>query len=225
MSGRHISRETERALVMQRLVVEVSARDLTRFGLGSLIEAFEMLEVIHYLKFGDEGFAGLCRIRPRPGTKPGEIMQGPNVRLELLAKEEDSFIVYMEIRPTKSECTIFSGVYLCAPPELRGDLIRISVLGEVEGIKTMLDGIEEAKVGYRIHELTDASIPPNSPMSTLTERQREILVEAYRNGYYEVPRRINSEELANRLKLDKSTVVEHLRKAENRLVSEIILTA
>ena len=208
---------------MQRLVVEVSARDLARFGLGSFLDRFEMLEVIHYLKFGNEGFAGVCRVRPKPGIRPERIMQGPNVRLELLANEEDNFIVYMEIRPYKTDCTMFSGVYLCAPPEVRGDLIRISALGDVEGIKKMLDGIEEAAVSYRIHELTDAKIPPNSPMSSLTDRQREILVEAYERGYYDVPRRINSEELASTLKLDKSTVVEHLRKAENRLVTQIVM--
>ena len=207
---------------MQRLVVELSTRDLTRFGAESLVDRFEMLEVIHYLRLGTEGFAGICRIRLRPRVGFGEIAIGSNTRFDLLAKEGDTLVVYMEIRPIKTDCTIFSDVYLCAPPEIHGEMIRVTALGETDGIRRMLNSIEEAAVRYNICSLTDAKFPPNSPISTLTERQREILVEAHERGYYDVPRRINSEELANKLKIDKSTVVEHLRKAENRLVSQIV---
>jgi predicted DNA binding protein len=41
-------------------------------------------------------------------------------------------------------------------------------------------------------------------------------------GYYEVPRKISSEELSSHLNADKSTVVEHLRKAEKKLIDGII---
>jgi len=41
-------------------------------------------------------------------------------------------------------------------------------------------------------------------------------------GYYDVPRRTDSEMVAKALELDKSTVVEHLRKAEKRLLKQVI---
>jgi predicted DNA binding protein len=40
-------------------------------------------------------------------------------------------------------------------------------------------------------------------------------------GYYDIPRKITSEELAERLGLVGSTVVEHLRKAEQRLMTQL----
>jgi DNA-binding CsgD family transcriptional regulator len=208
---------------MQRLVVELSTRDLTRFDVESLAGKFELLEVIHYLRMGTEGFAGICRIKPSPGIKIEEMVVGSNIRFELLAKEGDNFVVYLEIRPITVHCPIFSEVYLSAPPEIRGEMIRLTALGEIEGIRKMMEGMDQAAVRYKVCSLTDAKFPPNSPISTLTDRQRKILLEAYEQGYYEVPRRINSEELANRLKIDKSTVVEHLRKAENRLMSQIVM--
>lgn len=51
----------------------------------------------------------------------------------------------------------------------------------------------------------------------LTVRQREILNTATDAGYYQLPREISREELANRLDIAGGTVSEHLRKIESRL--------
>ena len=59
-------------------------------------------------------------------------------------------------------------------------------------------------------------------LSALTERQREALTAAQRYGYYEYPRRISTEDLARKMGLTKTTLIEHLRKAENALVSNLI---
>lgn len=45
---------------------------------------------------------------------------------------------------------------------------------------------------------------------------------AYALGYYDVPRKISSDELSRQLNVDKSTIVEHLRKAERKLIDGII---
>lgn len=45
---------------------------------------------------------------------------------------------------------------------------------------------------------------------------------AFALGYYDVPRQISSKELFRHLNADKSTIVEHLRKAEKKLIDGII---
>lgn len=69
----------------------------------------------------------------------------------------------------------------------------------------------------KVISLTDARVPPESPLAPLTERQRKVLITAYKLGYYDVPRRISSKDLAQRLDLVKSTFSAHIRKAEGRL--------
>lgn len=59
-------------------------------------------------------------------------------------------------------------------------------------------------------------------LDALTDRQREVLFVAYERGYFEVPRQVTTEELAESLDLERSTVAEHLRNAESTLLSEVL---
>jgi hypothetical protein len=62
-------------------------------------------------------------------------------------------------------------------------------------------------------------VPPNldNVFMLLTERQREIIFYAVENGYYEIPRKINTDDLAKKFGMTQSALSEHLRKIE-RLV-------
>lgn len=64
-----------------------------------------------------------------------------------------------------------------------------------------------------------AAVPLADLTSELTERQIEILRAAIDGGYYEQPRGTDLEELSDRFGIAPSTLREHLRKAEHRLLS------
>ena len=53
----------------------------------------------------------------------------------------------------------------------------------------------------------------------LSEKQKLIFSLARKNGYYETPRRTTIEEIASSAGVHKATAAEHLRKAENKLLS------
>ncbi len=56
----------------------------------------------------------------------------------------------------------------------------------------------------------------------LTEKQEEMLIVAYLMGYYSFPRRISLRELAERLGISVSTLAEHLRRAEAKVVEAFV---
>lgn len=90
-----------------------------------------------------------------------------------------------------------------------------------EIMKTFLDVIgqlgEIKNVSFQPAAFSDSSI-----LSCLTERQKEVIQTAKKNGYYDVPRKISTEELSKRLGISAATTIEHLRKAEHRIISSIL---
>ena len=61
-----------------------------------------------------------------------------------------------------------------------------------------------------------------SPLSPLTDRQREVLRAAYLSGYYDWPRETTAEELADSLGIASPTLHEHLRRAERNLLAGVL---
>jgi len=61
-----------------------------------------------------------------------------------------------------------------------------------------------------------------TPLSELTDRQREALEAAYDGGYFEWPRANTAEEIAPELGITSSTLHWHLREAERSLVGSLL---
>ncbi|KYH24939.1 bacterioopsin transcriptional activator [Halalkalicoccus paucihalophilus] len=59
--------------------------------------------------------------------------------------------------------------------------------------------------------------------SPLTDRQRDVVTEALTRGYYDWPRAITNEGLAEELGISRATLQEHLRKAERALLSAALV--
>ncbi|WP_258084886.1 helix-turn-helix domain-containing protein [Thermococcus thermotolerans] len=59
-----------------------------------------------------------------------------------------------------------------------------------------------------------------APIAKLIKRQAEVLLLAYKSGYFDEPRKVTLRELAEMLNLSPSTVKEHLRKGLKRLLDE-----
>lgn len=60
---------------------------------------------------------------------------------------------------------------------------------------------------------------PAVPAPDLTARQATVLRAAVEDGYYEFPRRTSTAGLADRFDLARSTLEEHLRRAEGKLAA------
>jgi predicted DNA binding protein len=61
----------------------------------------------------------------------------------------------------------------------------------------------------------------NSVFSQLTERQVNSLIAALEAGYYQIPKKVTTTEIAGRSKVPRTTYEEHLRKAESKVLEAI----
>lgn len=101
----------------------------------------------------------------------------------------------------------------------RGGL-RVTVIGEEEVMREAMPAIPSS-LHLKLEQLGEYEPNTERLFSLLTERQQEILQEAIRQGYYEVPRKVTHQEVAESLNCSGGTVGEHLRKIESKLLSEI----
>lgn len=230
------------AAPMRRLVVEVSPNELEgtearAVPWGIMPEKLKSLEMVHILKMLPGEFAAIARVELKdPAFKVEELFRMLGVQgaeLELLGRENETTFTYfvrVKSRPQSNAQELGrlkSMPYLSTPFEFRDGKLRVTFLGTSPQIKRLLENLARAlrkqpRFRYRVVSLTDAKFPPNSPIGRLTEKQRRVLITAYKLGYYDVPRRITSEELARRLNLVKSTFSAHVRKAERRLLTEML---
>ena len=61
-----------------------------------------------------------------------------------------------------------------------------------------------------------------SLLQSIPSRQRQLLNAAMEEGYYEMPREITLEDLADEVGVAKTTASQHLRKAEQRVMNFVI---
>jgi predicted DNA binding protein len=94
---------------------------------------------------------------------------------------------------------------------------------DLKGLLRGLDRIGTAEVLHKknVSEgMTDDTflLSLSSLFGQLTEKQMKALVNAVENGYYEIPKRITADELAKKQGQPRSTLEEHIRKAESKIV-------
>lgn len=97
----------------------------------------------------------------------------------------------------------------------------LTLVGEQEALQCggAFEGFDDIQVTLR--RLTDYQ-GPTDELDTLTRRQREVVETAHELGYFEVPREANADDIADELDLDRSTVTEHLQRAERNLLSSLL---
>ena len=114
-----------------------------------------------------------------------------------------------------------------ALPIIRENHGKLQGVDRVYGTKRVLDVMVFRLVDLRntmeeLQAVGDASLgklaPIAEPASRLTERQQTVMHLALERGYFEWPRSVEARELAAELDVAHSTFLEHLRKAERKLL-------
>lgn len=212
---------------MKKLVIEFQVGIVMKTMLKRFLDNVEGLEVLEVLKidFKRGTKLVLASIKMKKGI-PIKTLEMPNMSiLNVLQHEGDDHICLMRAEvpaPLKKIMKQFDlDLIWTAPMTLDKEKVVFSVLGEEKELRTLLTKLKlvgEAKVV----SFQSATYDSHGMLTTLTEQQRKTIIEAKKSGYYEYPRKINAEGLAKKLGISKATVVEHLRKAEVRLIANIL---
>jgi DNA-binding Lrp family transcriptional regulator len=99
--------------------------------------------------------------------------------------------------------------------------IVISCIGETPELEKALKAFRLMGSVKQLH-FQKATFTEYDPLACLTTKQKDIVLNAKKSGYYDYPRRVNSQDLADSLGISKATLIEHLRKAEIRLIDTLL---
>jgi len=215
---------------MRRLILELK-KDEAYENTTAQLKNVRTLDQLQLLRQDREEIAMICRVEFEEAVNSVEefIKQIDDniVDVKLLEQEKTgAYIVFVKIKLSGSRSSTFSlvrseGGYIVSR-EVRDDIIKVTFIGSASQIRKILDEVKRWGQHYRIISLTDAKFMLDSPLNSLTEKQREVLMASYKLGYYDMPRRINTEQLAIKLNLHKSALATHRRKAELRILTQIL---
>jgi len=141
--------------------------------------------------------------------------------------DDDSFYVYVE-HETRDADAAFRQPFLdrrvlpIPPITYRADgTVAVELVGRRADVSATVEAFDD-RIEVRIDEVGEHERALSAFSSLLTGRQREALRAAVAAGYYDVPRSGSVADVADRLDCAASTASTHLRKAEARLVRQVI---
>ncbi len=98
-----------------------------------------------------------------------------------------------------------------------GTLVWNLVGPDADSIRKLIAGLKETGREVKIHCTRE-----QESRNALTFRQKQALLMAFDEGFYDIPQRTTLQEMAPRLKCSKSTLNVMLRRAERKVLAEYL---
>ena len=146
---------------------------------------------------------------------------------EITAVDDAGFYCFLTQQPETMDDALFDAFYrtgvIVAPPIefLPDGVAKLTVVGESDALQAALAAVPDV-VDTAVDRIGDFDWRQSVFDPSLTDRQRDAIHAAVREGYYDVPRDGDVEVVADALGCATSTAAEHLRKAERNLVTEFV---
>ena len=151
--------------------------------------------------------------------------------LNVISHHENQFLVLLQIRyepamlgKIQSSFSPFGieEIFYETPAYLEGNRLVFSILGEKKALSSFLTSFKKIVGDLIVLQIQDYTYNDEGILSELTDRQKEILIKAKQLGFYEIPRKITTLELAEEFGISKTAILEHLRKAEGKIMMRVI---
>lgn len=208
---------------MREAIVTLSDPELEAIGFDGLVSLLREAGLRDVELLEDRGYTCLPQVEVEEQLNTEKLADFECVdRWELVAEKDDTYLYLLELTASGlPESTTDDHDALVGNCETtvtdRG--VLVSLVGSQEAIRDMLRNYEAAGATPDLCKLSEYE-GGQSVLDALTERQREVIEMAYEMGFYEIPRRVSTEDIAEKLDIDAATVSEHLQRAERNLLTQ-----
>lgn len=209
---------------MREARVHLSPADIRRRGLTRLLDRATDAGLRRFTEIQIEGSGRLYHVQLQRRVSEGTWANADNLQWWELLSDSSEGVSYLwklqERRLGVTDRHSQNRGVEGAEDDL-SETVELCIIGPLEELDIGRAGVSADSIDARLERITDYD-GPVSPLDALTDRQLEVLQEAYRSGYFEVPRDASAKDVARRLSLDPSTVAEHLQRAERNLVRVLL---
>ncbi|MBD3254529.1 MAG: hypothetical protein GF383_05525, partial [Candidatus Lokiarchaeota archaeon] len=157
-----------------------------------------IIEIIHYNI--EEILKG---IENHPSVYELSILERDETKVRFNVKTMDPYLLYSVIK---------CGVLVDFPVKVKDGFAYWKLISSRERIDELLTMFEEKNIKFKLLRIGNAPYNIVDEKYRLNIEERNVLERAIREGFFEVPREISLEELANKLGKSKSSLSVMLRK-------------
>jgi len=213
---------------MRTLTLEIEPFETVKEGMAETFALVRSYTILETLKMDYQ--EGICieivEFTLKEGASIHDIRIVGNMEILSVLKSIDSkhtcLIRYTEPEEAKAQFQESDlGLIHTIPTIISPEKFIISMMGERKNLSDFVEMIKNAgtirKMAFRRAAYQKADI-----LAVLTDKQREVMVAAFQNGYYDYPKKISSQRLCRKVSISKPTLLQHMRKAEGRILKEIM---
>lgn len=199
---------------MREIHLRWTAETVANSEYAPIAKIAHSLEVVGHLDIGEDGIRQLIYANFCEGCGPEDLDSVPFLKVEsALGLGDGGHLVVWNSHPLSIAAIKFENIHILPPYTYGGDGISIKVRGVPSGISKFLK-IARKLLPPDVVKVVEMESNKSVVETLLTERQIECMNQAVASGYYEHPKRINLRELAEVMQTPRSTLQEHLSRAE-----------
>lgn len=191
----------------------VSVRDLDQLRDGSVVMQFDIAETPERLRalFGrDRDWVHDYQLAP------GE--QHPTLQLHY----EPAGVTREMLELHRSHALLLDMPIEVADPVAQS--LRVTEVGREAELQQLVEATRE-RIDVTIEQVGEYRSVTGQAMDELTDRQRQVLGQAVELGYYDEPRNVTHADIARTLDCSASAVGQHLRRAEQTVMTNVVSPA
>ncbi len=211
---------------MQEVLIEFPFQALKQIGYDPIFEVVEEIQVLDILQFAPETAVSIQKIRFKEGYTVKDLVALDMIfKCELINEIEDTVTAVVGQRsssPLPEIITSFE-ILLCFPITFFPSKFQIKFMGSKTALKNLLVQFNAAKIKFNIITITDKTNGNGKKSPRLTQKQEMILDYALNNGYFEIPRAISTQTLADKFSITPAAILEHLRKGQKKIFENLYL--
>jgi predicted DNA binding protein len=197
-------------------------------GYGEMFERIDEVTILTSLMQTFERFILICDVRWK--DKPDTAFMG-GLRLvesaEEISRDGDRSLVMVSGQfpdPYRTVIREFFETFNCFlefPATFNRETMTGSIVGTRENLNMFLEFASTWGAKYRILSIQRYEPRMEALLSGLTPKQYSALRTAVREGFFDVPRAIDSRDLAAKMGIAHTTLLEHLKKGQRSILKAL----